>query len=258
MVGPEILALDFDGVLCDGMREYFDSAWRVYRRLRPALPPEPPAGLFERFARLRPLVETGWEMPVLIHALCARAPATELARDWRPEAWLADLGRARDAVGAELDQVRDAWLAEDEAGWLASHRFYPGVIERLLALAAEPVRVFVLTTKEGRFARKLLERQGVALTPAQVYGKEARRPKRVILGELIAGGDPTRLWFVEDRIRTLEDVKREPLLDGAGLFLAGWGYTTREDRAAARHDDRIVLLSLDRFCGAFPRWRAED
>src|SRR2546425_682348 len=149
------------------MREYFDSAWRVYRRRPPPPPPPPPPPLLPRLAPLPPPPGTR----------CGKAGV-------RP-----------------------------------------------------PPR---------------------ALTPAQVYGKEARRPKRVILGELIAGGDPTRLWFVEDRIRTLEDVKREPLLDGAGLFLAGWGYTTREDRAAARHDDRIVLLSLDRFCRAFPRWRAED
>src|SRR5438093_7574652 len=55
------------------MREYFEAAWRAYRRLRPAVPPEPPTDLFERFARLRPLVETGWEMPVLVHALLTRS-----------------------------------------------------------------------------------------------------------------------------------------------------------------------------------------
>ena len=60
MGGPAILALDFDGVLCDGIREYFESAWRTYRRLRPGTPPAPPRGLVERFARLRPLVESGW------------------------------------------------------------------------------------------------------------------------------------------------------------------------------------------------------
>jgi phosphoglycolate phosphatase-like HAD superfamily hydrolase len=254
VTGPAILALDFDGVLCDGMREYFEAAWRAYRRLRPAVPPEPPTDLFERFARLRPLVETGWEMPVLVHALLERASLTALARDWRPEAWLADLGGVPEAVGSELDRVRDEWIARDEAGWLASHRFYPGVIERLRGLADASVRVVVVTTKEGRFARKLLTRQGVELDPAQVYGKEARRPKRTILLELCAGGDAARVWFVEDRIRTLEDVKTEPTLAGAKLFLAAWGYNTEEDREAARRDGRIVLLTLERFARGFEAW----
>jgi len=254
VTAPAILALDFDGVLCDGMREYFESAWHAYRRLRPAVPPEPPPGLFERFARLRPLVETGWEMPVLVHALLTHTSRTVLAQDWRPEAWLADLGGAREAVGAELDRVRDEWIARDEAGWLASHRFYPGVIERLRGLAGGPVRLVVVTTKEGRFAQKLLARQGLELDPGAVYGKEARRPKRTILLELCAGGDAARLWFVEDRIRTLEDVKTEPALARAKLFLAAWGYNSEDDREAARRDGRIVLLTLERFARGFEAW----
>ena len=256
MTAPAILALDFDGVLCDGMREYFESAWHAYRRLRPAVPPEPPPGLFERFARLRPRVETGWEMPVLMHALLARASEAELSREWRPDTWLADLGASREAVGAELDRVRDEWIARDEAGWLESHRFYRGVIERLRGLGGGPVRIVVVTTKEGRFARKLLARQGVDLDPAQVYGKEARRPKRTILRELVADGDAARLWFVEDRIRTLEDVKQDEALAGAKLFLAAWGYTTADDREAAQRDARIVLLTLARFARDFPAWSA--
>jgi len=254
VTAPAILALDFDGVLCDGMREYFESAWHAYRRLRPAVPPEPPPGLFERFARLRPLVETGWEMPVLMHALLARASEAELSREWRPDTWLADLGASREAVGAELDRVRDEWIGEDETGWLASHGFYPGVIERVRGLAGGPVRVVVLTTKEGRFARTLLARQGLTLGDADVFGKEARRPKRTILLELIAGGDAARVWFVEDRLRTLQDVTREPGLAGVRLFLAAWGYNTAADRAAARRDGRILLLTLARFARDFPRW----
>jgi phosphoglycolate phosphatase-like HAD superfamily hydrolase len=255
---PAVLALDFDGVLCDGMREYFESAWRAYRRLRASVPPAPPAGLFESFARLRPLVETGWEMPVLLHALSSGASAAALEKEWRLETWLEDLGATREAAAAALDAVRDEWIADDERGWLDAHRFYPGVIERLRALDGGPVAVYVVTTKEGRFARQLLRRQGVELPDGRVYGKEARRPKRAILRELAGGGDAARVWFVEDRRETLEDVKREPALAGAGLFLAAWGYNTADDREAARRDGRVVLLSLDRFCGDFARWREED
>ena len=201
-------------------------------------------------------MESGWETPLLIHAVLAGADEAGLLRDWRPEAWLADAGLAREAAGVELDRVRDEWIARDEAGWLASHRFYPGVIERLRGLARGPVRVCVLTTKEGRFARTLLARQGVPLDPAQVYGKEAQRPKRAILAELAAGGGATRVWFVEDRLKTLEDVQRDPALDAVGLFLAAWGYNTAGDREATRRDDRIVLLSLAQFAEDFPAWLA--
>ena len=32
---PNILTLDFDGVLCDGMREYFEASRQTYRRVWP-------------------------------------------------------------------------------------------------------------------------------------------------------------------------------------------------------------------------------
>src|SRR5262249_4464832 len=161
-----ILALDFDGVICDGMREYFESAWRAYRRLRPSAASRPPASLFESFARLRPVVETGWEMPTLLHAVLRGVPDSELLASWRAEKWLTDRGSPREVVAAALDGARDEWIAADEAGWLAAHRFYPGVIEQLRGQAGGPVRVYVITTKGERFARKLLEGQGVALPPS--------------------------------------------------------------------------------------------
>ena len=102
--------------------------------------------------------------------------------------------------------------------------------------------------------RTLLARQGLTLGDADLYGKEARRPKRTTLLELVAGGDATRVWFVEDRLRTLEDIKREPALAGARLFLAAWGYNTADDRATARNDGRIVLLTLARFARTFSAW----
>jgi phosphoglycolate phosphatase-like HAD superfamily hydrolase len=256
---PAILALDFDGVLCDGMREYFETAWRAYRRLWPSVAPEPPRGLFDSFARLRPLVESGWEMPLVIHAVLAGADESALLSGWRPEAWLGELGLPRDTIAAELDRVRDEWIAADEAGWLDHHRFYPGVIERVRRVAGGPTRVAVVTTKEGRFALKLLRRQGVQLAPEHVVGKEARRPKREILNDLVArdaAGDATALWFVEDRLKTLEDTARDPALDGAGLFLAEWGYNTPADREAARRDARIVSLSLAQFGRDFTAWPA--
>lgn len=252
---PTILALDFDGVLCDGTAEYFGAAWRVWRRLRPSAAPDPPRGLVDRYARVRPVIEHGWEMPLLVMALLAGVGEAEILERWRPEALLGELGRTRDEIAAVLDGVRDEWIAADEGDWLDQHRFYPGAIQRLRRLTGGPTRVVIVTTKEGRFARKLLARQGLDLGVEDVYGKEAGRSKPVIVRELVEPRSPARsLWFVEDRLKTLEAVKSTPGLDDVGLFLAGWGYNTPRDREAARGDSRVVLLSLERFTGDFPAW----
>src|SRR5262249_49891466 len=252
---PAILALDFDGVLCDGMAEYFGSAWRAWRRLRPSSAPDPPPGLADRFARVRASVEHGWAMPLLIMALLSGSTETEILEGWRPDALLGELRHSRREIAAVLDGVRDEWITADETDWLDHHRFYPGTIDRLRRLVHGSPRVGVLTTKEGRFAPKLLTRHGVDLGEANVYGKEADRPKPAILRELAASRSPVpRLWFVEDRLKTLEAVKGTTELEDVGLFLAGWGYNTPRDREAARRDDRVVLLALEQFARDFPEW----
>ena len=55
MIIPDVLALDFDGVLCDGMREYFETSRRTYAQ---AWPEEPAPGedLLPAFRRLRPVI----------------------------------------------------------------------------------------------------------------------------------------------------------------------------------------------------------
>src|SRR5262249_53723604 len=236
------------------MAEYFGSAWRAWRRLRPSVTPDPPPGLADRFARVRPVVEHGWEMPLLIMALLSGSTESEILEGWRPDALLVELRHSRRELSAVLDGVRDEWIAADETDWLDHHRFYPGTIERLKRLAGGPTRVVVITTKEGRFARKLLARQGVDLGEANVYGQEANRPKPGLLTELARARSPVLLLFVEDRLKTLEVVKTTPGLDDVGLFLAGWGYNTPRDREAARGDDRVVLLALEQFARDFPEW----
>ena len=72
MTVPDILALDFDGVLCEGSREYFETSRRTYARVWPHAP-GPGAERFEAFRALRPVIETGWEMPLLLRAIEGRS-----------------------------------------------------------------------------------------------------------------------------------------------------------------------------------------
>ncbi|NET61482.1 MAG: HAD family hydrolase, partial [Symploca sp. SIO2E6] len=65
----KIIALDFDGVLCDGLLEYFQASWYTYCQVWNPDSQKPPEDLAQKFYPLRPVIETGWEMPVLVRAL---------------------------------------------------------------------------------------------------------------------------------------------------------------------------------------------
>jgi len=249
---PSLLALDFDGVVCDGLEEYFESAWRTHGLLWGAPADVAPAGLAERFFSLRPLVESGWEMPLVVRALLAGLDDATIRREWPALAPKLLDGRAAAEVGARLDRVRDEWIAADRAGWLGRHRFYPGVIERLRTLAGGPTRVVIITTKEGRFVRELLARQGLDFPAEGIFGKESRRPKADVLRALPTG--PGGTWFVEDRLQTLEAVAAQADLGGVRLFLAAWGYNFASERERARGSRRLALLPLEEFVSDFTVW----
>ncbi|HCF30501.1 MAG TPA: haloacid dehalogenase [Cyanobacteria bacterium UBA11049] len=255
---PTILALDFDGVVCDGLIEYFETAWRTYCEIWSPPHPMPPEDLAPRFCKLRPVIETGWEMPVLIRALQLGVDEADIWHNWAAIAQQllqqADLTAAD--IGKKLDRVRDEWISTDLDGWLSLHRFYPGVVEKLQFLVTSSVQPVIITTKEGRFVSQLLQQQGVDLPEKFIFGKESKRPKYQIIQELIGVTAKTAvsLWFVEDRLKTLQLVQQQADLEAVRLFLADWGYNTASEREIAVRNPRIHLLSLSQFKQDFSAW----
>jgi len=259
MTATTLLALDFDGVLCDGLQEYFQTSWRAYRQLYLTAASEPEPAIADAFYRTRPVIETGWEMLVLVRALLAEVPEAHLHADWPAvrNRFVTEDRLDGPELARLLDGVRDEWIACDLDGWLGLHRFYPGAIARLQAWSSptEPVEVYIVTTKEGRFTRQLLQRAGVELPAERIIGKEIRQPKAETLRQLQASHPEAAPRFVEDRLATLENVARADDLDAVELFLAEWGYTTETDRDRARASDRIYPLTLSRFTdSSFANW----
>ena len=281
---PDVVAFDFDGVICDGLIEYFQTAWRAYCKLFKPANLEPPEGLAEQFYPLRPVIETGWEMPMLLRALLSGKTDAEIITGWPDLAlpFLAETGLTQAEAAKVLDGERDHWIATDVENWLAQHRFYPNMLAVLQA-SLEKRPTYIVSTKEGRFIQQLLKQSGVAMPPEKILGKEVKRPKYETLRLLTithmakkstgneaetypgplnspnlgdfelrspqdwdaAGENVPTIWFIEDRIKALQSVKRQSDLDHVELFLADWGYNLAPERQAAQEESRIHLLSLD-------------
>ena len=249
MAEAPLLVFDFDGVLVDGMAEYWWSARRAALALRPdrQLPEQAPPG----FAQLRPLIHKGWEMVLA---------ALELSReDLDLPAYLADYDRhlqaalqrwelPADTLQNSLEQLRSDAIRQTPQAWLALHRPYPGVIDRLEQLAADASPWIVLTTKGGAFARELLQAYG--LQPEAIYGHEQGSKPEVLLQ--LSHSQERALWFVEDRRPTLETVRRTTGLEAVRCFLVSWGYLGPGDREQL--PDGITLLEPERFAEPLARW----
>lgn len=253
---PRVLALDFDGVICDGLKEYFQTAWKAYAQIWQIIAP-PDSMIAPAFYRLRPVVETGWEMPIVIRALVTGITEEEILQNWATivAQIVADNHLKPLEVSAIVDTIRDQLIATALESWLAEHEFYPGVLEWLRSVLSSSTDFIIISTKEGRFIKQLLQKQGIELKPEQIYGKESKRPKPQVLSELRqAYGETASIWFVEDRLKTLEAVEKQEALAQVELFLADWGYNTTSERQQAKESDRIHLLSLSQFSQDFSTW----
>jgi hypothetical protein len=262
---PAILALDFDGVLCEGRGEMFETSSRTYSHFWS------PSTLKARtiksgFWRLRTTIKSGWEMPILVRALALGVSEARITRAWTAvrEEVLGTVAVPRDElvrrVVTVFDTVRRDWIWIDHDSWLDLNRPYVPLDTLRRVVAAQ--RTAVVTTKEGEFARLILGRWNVSVDA--IEGKEAGEHKCENLVRLMEqhaaahGGEPPIVWFVEDRLETLEHVKEcsktDPRLERVGLFLAEWGYTTPAAKRAARRDSRIQLLTLRQFARGVEHW----
>ena len=152
-----------------------------------------------------------------------------------------DVATLRQAFG----QARDAWLRSDEDGWLDAQGFYPGVVEAINALQAPRC---IITTKEDRFTRKLVERAGLRVDPERIYALESFEGggKRSVLRRLREEFPNATLHFFEDRVKTLLGLKNDDL---ARLYLVDWGYNTARDRALVEDEPNIALIDMAGFRG---------
>ena len=248
VLNTPLLVFDFDGVLVDGMVEYWWAARAAALSLDGSLdlPEQAPAA----FVELRPRIHKGWEM-VLVAAELAR-PGVEargllLDYDRALLQALAARGWSPQQLQQALEGVRDDAIARDRDAWLARHRFFPGVVERLHGLADEGSGWMVLTTKGAAFARELLQAAG--LQPIALFGHEAGS-KPAVLAQLLQ--QQSRIWFVEDRRATLEAVRARPDLESVRCFLVSWGYLAPADRQHLPAG--IALLSSEAFAGPLADW----
>ncbi|KAL4557152.1 hypothetical protein LXL04_035324 [Taraxacum kok-saghyz] len=194
---------------------------------------------------VRPVVETGYENLLLVRLLLENkipslrksSVAEGLTIEGILENWskikpviMKEWSENREALVDLFGKVRDEWIEKDLATWIGANRFYPGVPDALKFASSQ---IYIVTTKQGRFAEVLLQ---------ELAGMLQKQPKHQGL----------TLHFVEDRLPTLKNIIKEPELNNWNLYLGtiylcDWGYNTQKEREEAATYSRIRMLQLSDF-----------
>ena len=197
-----VFALDFDGVVCDSEPESSISGWKHGVDLWPEVfgPADAEKGrVLDELRLVRPVVETGFENTLLARALLEKITVDDIA-DWGGlmpglmERWGCDRGE----MVAGYGKIRDDWMAADLDGWLAPNLVYPGVAEACIAAEdSANCDVFIVTTKQARFAQAIMRRKGNLRIPDdRVFSQTVSGlPKTDVLADLQANaGTTTCVW----------------------------------------------------------------
>lgn len=240
-----IYALDFDGVICDSAVELAMSGWQVARQIWSDMPESYDQETLDAYRQVRPIIETGYETIPILRLLEQGTPVAEVVSGY-PSLVSQTIQSANTDV-AILKQMfgdfRDQWIARDEAGWLENNLLFPSITEKLKTLDGQIW--YVITTKQERFAQKILQANGINIPAERLFGMDRNMSKQEVL-EGILREHRLPITFVEDRYQTLTGVLKNPALSSVLLQLADWGYNTEKEREIAPQL-AIEVVSIERF-----------
>ena len=243
-----VLALDFDGVLCNSSREVFVVAVDAYCRQAPAsrlldnlrsLREDALAGgskylddpVVLSFSCILPLGNRAEDFGVALHAVEDDHSISDQAgydtyfatheRDWL------------ESYHHRFYEARHRLRARDLGVWLGLHLPYPGLADTLRGHPSD-TKLAVATAKDARSVILLLEKLGMAdlfeadLILDKETGVEKTHHLQTLHDRLDIGFDD--ITFVDDKVNHLLSVA------GLGIrpVLAGWGLNTPREHAAAR------------------------
>lgn len=246
----KILALDFDGVICDSAGETAVSGWRGAGKIWPDLFKTAYPGEAEvaAFRKVRPFLETGYQSILLTKIVQEGISMSELEarHEYHFKRIMDENSLDKGRLITMFSDIRDNWIAEDLQDWLGWHKFFPGVLEALSQALKSDYHLLIMTTKQERFVAAALESNGVSFPHEDIYGLERKLKKEILLNNQLML-KPDEIHFVEDRLETLVRVESDPSLEPVMLHYADWGYGTAGDLDAAKLDPHIDVFSLDRF-----------
>ena len=242
-----IVALDFDGVICDSAIETGMTGWKAAATLWSDMPKAVPEEMIERFRLLRLIIETGYEAILAMRLLHQGHSISAIYEDYTHliQDLLIESNVTVDELKALFGQTRDTWIAEDQDDWIRMNPLFPGVAVKLKNLEHR-CPWYIITTKQERFVKQIFQANDIELADERIFGMDRKMSKVDILKILLAESPDKTIYFVEDRLQTLLNVHKSESLASIKLFFALWGYNTLEDKAFAAKLP-ITCIKLNEF-----------
>ena len=197
------------------------------------------------FIEIRPWVKYGWEMIVIAHEIIkTKNSLKNFNRDDFTNKYkkncqriLKDNSWTADDLQEILDQSRKYQIDKDFERWVNLHNPFSEVINFMEQLKKRGIKTGIITTKRKVFAEKILKQLNIF--PELIYGYESGT-KIKIAEELTQNYEI--LGFIEDRKKTLINLKQNSKTSHIKCLLADWGYLKKTDRYNLVNEIKLIKL----------------
>ena len=118
------------------------------------------------------------------------------------------------------------------------HNPFYEVLDFIKKLKQKKIKTGIITTKGRNFAEKIL--QELNITPDLIFGYESG--SKIEITTLLSKQYKI-IGFIEDRRKTLVDIKQNPYTKDIPCLLADWGYLKDSDRNNLEKGIKLLKLN---------------
>ncbi len=233
----KLILLDFDGVIVNGIDEYWFSSKLacekyLFTSLKYAnigkLIPVP-----KIFVEIRPWVKYGWEMILITHEILKKyEPLNNLTKDSFLENYEENcstllLENSWNSIELQryLDNAREFQIKTNFEKWMSLHQPFDEVVSFMKHANKKGYKIGVISTKGKIFTTKILT--NLNIFPELIFGYESGT-KVDIISNLTLNYDIR--GFIEDRRKTLSNILENEKTKFINCYLAEWGYLKNTDK----------------------------
>ena len=246
----KLILFDFDGVIIDGMNEYWYSSLLACKQY--LYSEEIPLNLnldmkvSDTFRDIRPWVKYGWEMVLITHEIIKdNNPLDEASKEkfvkeyqqncldvLKRNAWLSS------TLQKSLDKARQSQILADFDKWINLHHPFNKVLTFIKKAQKRNFKIGIISTKGAEFASKIINKMDIY--PELIFGYESGS-KIEIASNLTK--DYEIIGFIEDRRKTLSNIINNDQTKHIPCYLASWGYLKISDKFNLPSKIKLIQLS---------------
>ena len=247
MNSKKLFLFDFDGVIVDGMPEYWHSSLLACETFLNSQKISINQNLYKQvsktFIEIRPWVKYGWEMLIIVHEIIKKENPLNINNkgdflkkyNQNCEEFLSNNLLESQDLQKYLDETRKYQINKGFETWVKLHKPFYEVIHFMERIKKEKISTAIITTKGKIFAEKILEKLNIF--PEFIFGYESG--SKVEIAKNLSKKYEI-VGFIEDRKKTLIDIKQNSETKYIPCYLAEWGYLKDTDKINLPYEIKLL------------------